>query len=55
MAQTSDEALESMKAGIAEKTGKPLDHWVKIVKSSGLEKHGEQMSFHKTEHGMTHG
>ena len=55
MAQTSEEALESMKAGIAEKTGKPLDHWVKIVKSSGLEKHGEQMSLLKTEHGMTHG
>ncbi|MGB3625055.1 MAG: DUF4287 domain-containing protein [Henriciella sp.] len=55
MAKTSEEMLESMTAGVEEKTGKPLDHWVKLVKASGLEKHGEQMKMLKTEHGITHG
>ena len=55
MTKTSEEMLESMKAGIEEKTGKPLDHWIKIVKASGLEKHGEQMKLLKGEHGITHG
>jgi predicted transport protein len=44
-----------MKAGIKEKTGKPLDHWVELVRASGREKHGEQMKLLKDEHGITHG
>lgn len=55
MAKTSEEMMESMKAGIAQKTGKPLEHWVKIVKASGLEKHGQQMTLLKSDHGLTHG
>lgn len=44
-----------MEKGLLEKTGKPLDHWVKIVKKTKLEKHGEMIKFLKTEHGFTHG
>lgn len=55
MARTSEEMLQSMKAGIAEKTGKPLEHWVSVVKASGLEKHGAQMTMLKVEYGLGHG
>lgn len=55
MAKSAKEMMESMKAGIAEKTGKPLEHWVKLVKASGIEKFGEQVKMLKTGHGMTHG
>ncbi len=55
MAQSEADMLESMKKGLAAKTGKPLEHWVKLVKSSGLAKHGEQMSLLKDQHGLGHG
>ena len=37
------------------RTGKTLDEWVRIVKSSGLEKHGQMVAFLKSEHAFTHG
>ena len=46
--------LESMKAGLEAKTGKPFDYWVARVKESGLEKHGEQVAMLKAE-GLGHG
>lgn len=55
MAKTSEEMLESMKAGIEAKTGLPLAHWVALVQASGLDKFGEQMKFLKGDHGLTHG
>ena len=55
MAKSEAEMLESMKKGLAAKTGKSLEHWVKLVKSSGLEKHGEQVKMLKGEHGLGHG
>ncbi len=55
MAKSAEEMMESMKAGITEKTGKPLEHWVKLVKASGIEKFGEQVKMLKGDHGMTHG
>ena len=47
--------MESMKAGILDKTGRALEYWVKLVQDSGLAKHGEQMSLLKSDHGITHG
>lgn len=44
-----------MEKGLLEKTGKTLDEWIKIVKGSGLSKHGEIMKFLKSEYGFTHG
>ena len=47
--------VEKMKASIEEKYGKPFSHWVDLIRSSGLEKHGEMMKVLKSEHGFTHG
>ena len=44
-----------MEEGLLEKTGKPLEHWIKIVQKSGIEKHMEIIKFLKSEHGFTHG
>ncbi|MBR9920455.1 MAG: DUF4287 domain-containing protein [Bacteroidetes bacterium] len=44
-----------MEKGLLEKTGKSLDHWIKVVKDSRLQKHGEILKFLKSEHGFTHG
>ncbi|MBX2829019.1 MAG: DUF4287 domain-containing protein [Flavobacteriaceae bacterium] len=44
-----------MEKGLLEKTGKPLDHWIKIVKASKIEKHKAIIDFLKTEHGFTYG
>lgn len=44
-----------MEKGLLEKTGKSLAEWKKIVKATGLQKHGEILKFLKTEHGFTHG
>jgi hypothetical protein len=38
---------------LQEKTGKTLDEWIAVVKSSGLEKHKEIIEFLKTKHGLT--
>ncbi|MCF8880316.1 DUF4287 domain-containing protein [Hyphobacterium sp. SN044] len=52
---TPEEMAATMEANLAEKTGKPLSEWVKIVKASGAAKHGEIVKLLKTDHGMTHG
>lgn len=54
MAKSQEEVLASHIAGLEAKTGKPLAHWVKLVQSSGIEKHGAQVAMLK-EHGIGHG
>jgi predicted transport protein len=44
-----------MEAGLLEKTGKPLEHWIKVVQKESLEKHGEVIKFLKSEHDFTRG
>ncbi|MEQ9424811.1 MAG: DUF5655 domain-containing protein [Cyclobacteriaceae bacterium] len=44
-----------MEKGLLEKTGKPLEHWVEVVQKSGIEKHGQIVSYLKSEHDFTHG
>ncbi|WP_353778646.1 DUF5655 domain-containing protein [Winogradskyella sp. 3972H.M.0a.05] len=44
-----------MEKGILEKTGKPIDHWINVVKASKIEKHKAIVDFLKSEHGFTHG
>jgi predicted transport protein len=44
-----------MEKGLLEKTGKPLEHWVKVVQQSKIDKHKEIIEFLKTSHGMTYG
>ena len=48
-------SAETMIANLEKNTGKSLEQWIKIVKASGLEKHGEMIKFLKTEHEFTHG
>jgi hypothetical protein len=40
---------------LAEKTGKSLDEWIAIARSSGLNKHKEMLNYLKDEHGLTYG
>ena len=44
-----------MEKGLLEKTGKSLEYWIKVVKTTGLEKHSEIIKHLKTEHSFTHG
>ncbi len=44
-----------MEKGLLEKTGKPLEHWIKVVLQSKVEKHKEIINFLKTKHGLTYG
>ncbi len=46
---------DTMIANLEKNTGKSLAEWIKIVKASGKEKHGEMIKFLKTEHDFTHG
>ena len=50
-----EEQTASMIANLPEKTGKPLDAWLKIVTKAKLAKHGEIVAMLKADHGMTHG
>lgn len=40
---------------IEAKYGKPVDHWMKLLKKHKDLKHMEQVEFLKTEHGIGHG
>ena len=55
MAKSPKDMKAAMIAGLAEKTGKPLDAWLKILRASKLAKHKELVTFLKTEHELTHG
>lgn len=44
-----------MEKGLLEKTGQTLEHWIKVVKATKLEKHKAIMDHLKSEHGFTHG
>ncbi len=50
-----DKAFATQIANIEKSTGKKLADWIAIVNKSGLEKHGELVSFLKEKHGFTHG
>lgn len=49
------QAIATQIANIEKSTGKKLDEWISIVNKSGLNKHGELVSFLKEKHGFTHG
>lgn len=44
-----------MEKGLMEKTGKPLEHRIKIVKHSKIEKHLDIINYLKVEHGFSYG
>ena len=47
--------MAAMMKNLAEKTGHDLNHWLKVVKTSGEEKHMAIIKHLKSEHGLTHG
>jgi predicted transport protein len=55
MAKSPEEMAASMIQNLPEKTGKSLDEWLKITRTSGLDKHGQIVKMLKSDHGMTHG
>jgi hypothetical protein len=52
---TVDEQIATMIANFPAKTGRPIEDWIELVRSRGLAKHAEIVSYLKTEHGMSHG
>lgn len=54
MANSPDDALQTMIKNLEAKTGKSLDAWVALAQRAG-QKHGEIVKFLKGEHGLTHG
>ena len=44
-----------MEKGILDKTGKSLEHWIKLVRQLKVEKHLAIINFLKAEHGLTYG
>ncbi len=52
---TVDEATQNFINNLHEKTGVPLAQWVEIALASGKSKHGEIVSYLKSEKGLTHG
>lgn len=52
---TPEEQAQSMIRNIEEKTGKPIAEWLRLVKKSGLEKHGAIVKMLKADHKITHG
>lgn len=55
MAKSPEEMAAAMIANLEEKTGKTLPQWLKIVKQSKLEKHGQIVKMLKADHAVTHG
>jgi len=50
-----DEATQTMIDNLKLNTGKSLDEWVMMVRSTGLEKHKEMLQYLQNEHGLTYG
>lgn len=50
-----EEMAQTMRNNVPEKTGKNQSEWNKIIKNSGLEKHGQILKMLKADHGVTHG
>ena len=55
MAASPEEQMATMAANLKTNTGKTLDQWTAIVRKSGKAKHGEVVSWLKSDHGITHG
>ena len=55
MAKSPEDGMASLIRNLQEKTGRSLDAWIAIARGAGVTKHGQVVSFLKTEHGLTHG
>lgn len=55
MAQSPEEQTAKMIEALSTTTGKSIDQWLALTAKSGKAKHGELVSWLKSEHGVTHG
>lgn len=55
MSNRVDQAAQKMIDNLPEKTGKPLEEWIAVIRGTELRKHKEIVTFLKKEHGVTHG
>ena len=46
---------KAMIKNMIEKTGKPIEKWIKIIKEKDFLKHGEIVKFLKEQYSLTHG
>jgi len=50
-----DAATQTMIENLHKNTGKSLEEWITIVRAQSFSKHGEILTFLKSDHGFTHG
>lgn len=55
MAQSPEEQTAKMIEALPTTTGKSIEQWLALTAKSGKLKHGELVSWLKSEHGITHG
>ena len=55
MAKSPEEGMASLHRNLLEKTGKSIDEWAGIARSTGLGKHKDLVAHLKSEHGLSHG
>src|SRR5262245_58143342 len=55
MPSSPEEMRASIERNMLAKTGKPLDHWVALVRRQGLAGHGPVVKWLMAEHGFTRG
>jgi hypothetical protein len=55
MATDPEAQVASMEKNLKANTGKSLEQWTTLARGSGHAKHGELVSWLKSEHGLTHG
>ena len=46
---------KAMLKNMVEKTGRPINEWIQIVKEKELEKHSEKVKYLKEDYSLTHG
>ena len=55
MAESGEDLMAGMKAGLPAKTGHTLEHRVEVVQASRIEKFSDQIALLKTQHGVGRG
>ncbi len=50
-----DKATQTMIENLHKNTGRTLEEWIAVVNKQSFAKHGEIISFLKTDHQLTHG
>lgn len=54
MAEFPNERYANTVANLPKLTGRPLEEWIEVVRSSGLQKHKEKVDWLKQNHGLRH-